>query len=308
MRKIDVHKKAEIWDLGKRFLLTVLLSSPFIFYGIPHWLRPTGNESRSLFQGIDYRREVRSVPRPLVIHTVAIDLTAPGIEVLVTPGNATPDNTETNARTTSEFLQAFKLQLAVNANFFWYFREKTPWDYFPKSGDRVNTVGQSISNGVSYSKAEPDWSVLCFSSTHRASIISEGKCPIGTQQAVAGSTTLVDKSEPLKARQDTADSDGLYSRTVVAVDRSGEKLWIIAVDDKQPLYSEGVTLAEMTALVMELGAYAAVNLDGGGSTTLVSETRSGVKILNAPIQTKIPMRERPVANHLGFYANPLRHY
>jgi Phosphodiester glycosidase len=304
MRKIDVHKKAEMRNLGKRLLLTVFLSLPFIFYGIPHWLRPSGNESRSLFQGIDYRREVRSVPRPLVIHTVAIDLTAPGIEVLVTPGNAA-DNTETNAKTTSEFLQAFKLQLAVNANFFWYFREKTPWDYFPKSGDRVNTVGQSISNGVSYSEAELDWSVLCFSSTHRASIVSEGMCPIGTRQAVAGSTTLVDKGEFLETRQDTADSDGLYSRTVVAVDRSGERLWIIAVDDKQPLYSEGVTLAEMTDLVMELGAYTAVNLDGGGSTTLVSEMRSGVRVLNAPIHTKIPMRERPVANHLGFYAKPL---
>jgi Phosphodiester glycosidase len=296
------------WDLGKRLLLTIILSLPFVFYGIPHWLRPIGNESRSLFQGIDYRRQVRSVPRPLVIHTVTIDLANPGIKVLVTPGNATPDNTETNAKTTSEFLRTFKLQLAVNANFFWYFREKTPWDYFPKSGDRVNTVGQSISNGVAYSEAEADWSTLCFSSTQQASIVSQGTCPIGTRQGVAGSTTLVDKGEPLETRQGTADSDGLYSRTVVAIDRSGEKLWIIAVDNKQPHYSEGVTLAEMTSLVMELGAYAAVNLDGGGSTTLVSEASSGVKILNAPIQTKIPMRERPVANHLGFYANPLRHY
>jgi hypothetical protein len=290
-------------SFGKRLVLTTLLSLPFIFYGIPHWLRPTGNESRSLFQGIDYRREVRSVPRPLVIHTVAIDLTAPGIKVLVTPGNAI-ENTETNAKTTSEFLQAFKLQLAVNANFFWYFREKTPWDYFPKSGDRVNTVGQSISNGVAYSEAEPDWSVLCFSTAHRASIVRAGTCPIGTRQAVAGSTTLVEGGERLATGQDTADSKGLYSRTVVAVDRLGEKLWIIALDDKQPLYSEGVTLDEMTDLVMELGADAAVNLDGGGSTTLVSETRSGVKVLNAPIHTKVPMRERPVANHLGFYANP----
>lgn len=115
---------------------------------------------------------------------------------------------------------------------------------------------------------------------------------------------LVDQSKPFKAQQNTADSDGLYSRTIVAVDRRGEKLWIIAVDDKQPLYSEGVTLSEMTDFVMELGAYAAINLDGGGSTTLVTETTSGIKILNSPIHTKIPLRERSVANHLGFYAKP----
>jgi hypothetical protein len=284
--------------------LTVLLSLPLIFYAIPHWLRPIGNETRSLFQGIEYKREMRSLPRPLVIHTVAIDLTAPGVEVFVTPGNATPDYTETNAKTTSEFLKAFKLQLAINANFFWFFREKTPWDYFPKSGDRVNTVGQSISNGLPYSDAEPNWSALCFSKAHRVSIVNQGECPIGTWQAVAGSTTLVEQGKPLETRQDTADSDGLYSRTVVAIDRSGSKLWIIVVDDKQPLYSEGVTLPEMTDLVMELGADTAVNLDGGGSTTLVAETRSGSTVLNAPIHTKVSMRERPVANHLGFYAKP----
>jgi Phosphodiester glycosidase len=284
--------------------LTVLLGLPLISYGIPHGLRPVGKESRSLFQGIEYQREVRSRPRSLVIHQVKIDLMAPGIGVLVTPGNVTPDHTETNARTTSEFLRTFKLQLAINANFFWYFREKTPWDYFPKSGDRVNTVGQSISNGVAYSSVEPTWPALCFSMDHHAQIEKSGDCPAGTQQAVAGSTMLVDQSKPLKTQQNTADSDGLYSRTVVAVDRRGEKLWIIAVDDKQPLYSEGVTLSEMTDFVMELGAYAAINLDGGGSTTLVAETTSGIKILNSPIHTKIPLRERPVANHLGFYAKP----
>jgi hypothetical protein len=29
------------------------------------------------------------------------------------------------------------------------------------------------------------------------------------------------------------------------------------------------------------------------------------KLLNAPIHTKLPMRERPVANQLGFYADKL---
>lgn len=292
------------WNLGWRLVLTFFLGLPLIFYGIPHGLRPVDGEVRSLFQGIEYRREVRSRPRPLVIHQVTIDLMAPGIGVLVTPGNLTSDNTETNARTTSEFLRAFKLQLAINANFFWYFGEKTPWDYFPKSGDRVNTVGQSISNGVAYSSVEPTWPVLCFSMDHHARIEESGDCPTGTQQAVAGSTMLVNWGEPLETQQNTADSDGLYSRTVVAVDRRGEKLWIVAIDDKQPLYSEGATLSEMTNFVMELGAYAAINLDGGGSTTLVAETDSGIKILNSPIHTKIPLRERPVANHLGFYAKP----
>lgn len=45
----------------------------------------------------------------------------------------------------------------------------------------------------------------------------------------------------------------------------------------------------------------ALNLDGGGSTTMVVSDRKGIGGLNSPIHTKLPMRERPVANNLGFY-------
>lgn len=60
----------------------------------------------------------------------------------------------------------------------------------------------------------------------------------------------------------------------------------------------------VTKIFQDLGVYSALNLDGGGSTTLVTETASGITPLNAPIHTKIPMRERPIANHIGFYALP----
>ncbi|HEY9729402.1 MAG TPA: hypothetical protein V6D50_23370 [Chroococcales cyanobacterium] len=43
---------------------------------------------------------------------------------------------------------------------------------------------------------------------------------------------------------------------------------------------------------------------GCGSTTLVTATPKGSTVLNSPIHTKLPMRECPVANHIGFYALP----
>lgn len=234
-----------------------------------------------------------------MIHTVEIDLTTPGLEVFVTPGTATSDNTETIARTTTEFLHAFDMQVAVNANFFYPFREHTPWDYFPRSGDRVNAIGQAISNGQPYSPPQQDWFVLCVDGTQRAQILTRDRCPVETQQAVSGSAVLLQGGQPSPTHPNAADSDGLYSRTAVAVDRAGETLWLVAIDDKQPLYSEGVTLAELTTLLMELGADAALNLDGGGSTTLVAATSDGSVVLNSPIHAKVPMVERPVANHVG---------
>jgi exopolysaccharide biosynthesis protein len=236
------------------------------------------------------------------MHIARIDLTAAGIGVLVTPGKPTPDRTETTARTTSEFLTEFKLQLAVNANFFFPFREKAPWDFYPASGDRSNAVGQAIANGAIYSAAEKDWAVLCFTANNRAQMVASGTCPAGTRQAVAGIGMIVQNGQ----FQRQPDDQERYSRTVVAIDRSGQTLWILIADDKQIFYSEGATLAELADLAIQLGADAAINLDGGGSTTLVVGTASGPQLLNSPAHTKIPRRERPVANHLGFYARPDR--
>lgn len=283
------------------------LALPLVAFGSFIFQRPPQTPlDQPLFQGIRYRREFRVSPRPLMLHVVTVDLTAPGLKVLVTPGTPSTNNEqEIQARTTSEFLIAFNLQLAVNASFFHPFAENAPWNYHPRSGEPVGAVGQAISNGVMYSEPLPGWSVFCVSAQQQAQILAGNTCPSGTMQAVAGSTLLVQDGKPVTMRQGTADSDGVYSRTVVAIDRSGHKLWLLVVDDKQWLYSEGVSLEELAEIAIALGADAALNLDGGGSTTLVQATLAGYKILNSPVHTKIPMRERPVANHIGFYALPL---
>ncbi|UBF27927.1 phosphodiester glycosidase family protein [Kovacikia minuta CCNUW1] len=282
-----------------------LLGVPLLIYGVRSFQRPPQtNLERSLFQGVAYKREYRPVPRPLMLHIVTIDLNAPGIRVLVTPGTPASDQRETNARTPSEFLNEFNLQLAINANFFYPFREKTPWDYYPHSGDRVNAVGQAISNQLPYSSPQSSFPALCFSDRPLAQIGVGGTCPDGTAQAVAGSSLLVSQGKPVPIPKGAADSNGLYSRTGVGLDQQGKKIWIVAIDDKQPFYSEGVTLEELAGIFVSLGVYNALNLDGGGSTTLAISTSTGPQLLNAPIHTKVPMRERPVANHLGFYALP----
>ncbi|MFQ4143665.1 phosphodiester glycosidase family protein [Chlorogloeopsis sp. ULAP02] len=292
----------------KQYLLsagTSLLLLPLILYSSLHFLRPPQTEKEQvLFRGIVYKRYARFTPRPRIIHIVSVDLTVPGVKPLVTPGMPPGSDRETSASTTSEFLREFKLQLAVNGSYFHHFEEKTPWHYYPRSGDPSHPLGEVISNGYRYSKTEGGWRVLCFSQSNRAQIFDSGKCPVDTIQAIAGSKILIERGKPkVEFLQDSNDKP--YPRMAVAIDKEGKKLWLITVDGKQPLYSEGVKISELTDIVMDLGAYTALNLDGGGSTTLVMATRQGAKVLNAPIHTKLPMRERPVANHLGFYANPL---
>jgi len=280
-----------------------ILLAPILIYNIPYFSRPAQtNEARSLFQGIAYRREFRSNPRPIMIHIISIDLKAPGIGIFVTPGAPTANLTETNARTATEFLKEFKLQLAVNANFFYPFVEEAPWDYYPRRGDRVNNVGHAISKSQAYSQPDSNFPALCFDAKNRAQISENGNCPAGTAYAVAGDTLLAKNGKIVAQSQEESKQDKPYPRAVAAIDLTGEKLWLIVVDGKQRLYSEGLKLSEITEISMQLGADTVLNLDGGGSVTLAVASPSGAKLLNAPIQNQIPMQERPVSNHLGFYA------
>lgn len=88
-------------------------------------------------------------------------------------------------------------------------------------------------------------------------------------------------------------SSNRHPRTAVGVTAEG-KLLLVTVDGRQPM-SAGMTLQELAQLMKQLGATDAINLDGGGSTTLA--IRGGL-ILNSPSEG----RERPVANAVVVYA------
>ena len=281
----------------------LILALPLLFYSKSQWQRPSRNDMETLlFEGITYRREVHEEPWPYLVHVVQIDLMAPGIDVQVASGSAERNDFETTAYTVSDFLADNGLQLAVNAHYFYPFREKTPWDFYPHSGDRVNVVGQAIAEGTTYSTPRPGWPALCFAEDNRARVAVGGSCVAGTQHAIAGSELLVMKGKPVAP----SGKDLPYARVAVAIDDPGEQLWLIVVDGKQPHYSQGVTLTQLGQIAIELGTDSAINLDGGGSTTLAMETLEGPTVLNAPIHTRLPLRERPVATQLGFRADVIK--
>lgn len=85
---------------------------------------------------------------------------------------------------------------------------------------------------------------------------------------------------------------GRHPRTFVFGNRAG-RLWLAAVDGRQPGYSIGMTLPEVVAFAKAFGASWLVNLDGGCSTTFVVE---GV-VKNRPCRDATSVNgERPVAN------------
>ena len=253
---------------------------------------------QKLYEGVTYRRVVQWIPRPMIAHVLAIDTKTKGIEFLVTPPDSEGEN-PLKARTTSQFLDEYGLQIAVNGDGFSPWWSRSPADYYPHAGDPVTPLGFAASKGKVYSTdRETNTGVEPTLYISRRNALTFNNRPNNVYSAISGGRMLLLKGETVP----DLDHQALEPQTAIGINRNGRYLYIVVVDGRQPLYSNGITFAKLAELLIKQGAYIAMSLDGGGSSTLVIEGKNGEPvILNSPIDNYIPGRERPVGNHLGIY-------
>lgn len=67
----------------------------------------------------------------------------------------------------------------------------------------------------------------------------------------------------------------LEPRTAVGVTKSGKRLFILVGDGRRKEYSNGLSYADMAQIFKSLGAYDALNLDGGGSSSFCLSVGDG---------------------------------
>lgn len=250
------------------------------------------------FVGITYIDRSESTPRPVHMHVVQIDLTAPGLRFKVTPPSG---SRETTRQTTLQFLEAEGAQVAINAHFF------LP---FPSSDTEAWVIGLAASEGRVYSSFEApqqsfaivaDAAALNIDAENRAAIVhhSPGHAdetrvlePVTLWNAVAGSAQIVtggvatiprytDETHPEAALVPGGSDNNQYSndrswyavataRSAAGLSRDGRTLTLFTVDVRGS--SEGMTVGEVAAtLIADYGVWDALNLDGGGSTSLALE-------------------------------------
>jgi hypothetical protein len=94
------------------------------------------------------------------------------------------------------------------------------------------------------------------------------------------------------------DTTVLAARTAAGVSRNGRHLYLVVVN-RRPAVSTGLTLAGLSALLRSVGADDAMNLDGGGSSTLALRVPGEpvVSVRNLPSGGT----ERAVANGIGVF-------
>lgn len=96
--------------------------------------------------------------------------------------------------------------------------------------------------------------------------------PFYPVEAVGGRPALLRDSLVLAAVDTQGQASfnvGRNPRTAAGIARKGRRLILVVVDGRQMPYSDGMSLRELANLMLALGARDAINLDGGGSSTLV---------------------------------------
>jgi phosphodiester glycosidase len=109
------------------------------------------------------------------------------------------------------------------------------------------------------------------------------------QVVITGNKQLLD--ERIRT---VVDDREMHPRTAIGIDRDTNTILMLVIDGRQA-FSRGYTMVELANLMLELGAEDALNLDGGGSSTMVGLRPDGIlSVLNSPSDGQ----QRPVPNGL----------
>ena len=115
------------------------------------------------------------------------------------------------------------------------------------------------------------------------------------QTAISGGAILVKNGE---IPTFSSNISGTHPRTAIGLSKDGNSLFLITVDGRQKK-SIGMTQTELAEFLIEKGIYTAINLDGGGSTTMVAQKLgdTALSIVNLPSSGTL----RKVTNALGVF-------
>jgi hypothetical protein len=292
---------------------------------------PRADQSASHpFAGVTYIDRVESAPRPWHAHLAQIDLATPGLRfALSAPAGAR----EVVRQTTREFLQAQGAQVAINAHYF------LPW---PSTDLDADAIGIGASGGRVFSAFEvPVQSYALVASApglnldprNRATIVHRDPSdpsgrrvlePVTLWTTVSGSAQIVtDGAVTIPEYADEAHPGAvltpggpngysnakswyaaLNARSAIGLSRDARTLTLFTVDARGG--SAGMTVREVAeVLARDYGVWQALNLDGGGSTSLaMADPATGMAtLMNTSSDNPAG---RAVATSLAVFAPPMR--
>jgi exopolysaccharide biosynthesis protein len=191
----------------------------------------------------------------------------------------------------SEFAQIVSSLVTINGSFF---------------DINYKALGLSVAGGQRYSGTAESEDFQVFGCARDLNCYAEttiGKVQEGVglpklYTAVSGKPTLVNQGWPRSPSQDSKCPDFCqkrHPRSAIGMDSARRVLILALIEGRQP-GARGASLAELARFMRNRGAYSAINLDGGGSSSLVIQ---GSVVNGRPDNEP---DERPVSNALSIIA------
>ena len=176
----------------------------------------------------------------------------------------------------------------------------------------MDILGIGAHDGDIYSSPHPRYGALIVTTTGRVDIVSP---PLGLNtlatidDAVGGFHVLVRRGKSRTASVTASvapDFAKPHPRTAVGLSADRKTLWMIVVDGRNRGRSEGMSLRELADFGISIGCHWLLNMDGGGSTTLVLQDPASKqwRLVNQPVGRKTPGTQRLVGNNLGVRVVP----
>ena len=233
-----------------------------------------------LSPGLEYRLHELEEPRPNRVHALRVDLASMKIQpAVVIAADPDGDGPAEAALTDPLKLAGDRSVLAlVNTN---------PWDSFPDiagernrnwfEGQPVDIHGLAVSHGQVRSPAQPSAPSVWVNRRGRVAM-GDGPGDRPVAEAMAGFQQIVREGAVVVPRGGT-----LHPRTAIGVDRNGIMMWLVVVDGRQEQFSEGMNLYELGRLMLDLGCWSAMNMDGGGSSIMGLARAGGrLRVVSSP--------------------------
>ena len=169
-------------------------------------------------------------------------------------------------------------------------------DFFDMTTGRP--LGSLVMNGVQYQETTTGYNSSYFAILEDGTpVIGSGEIPENAVEVVGGSYILVKDGiiDP-----NIKDNPDVFPRTSIGITADG-KVILVTADGRQAPSSCGQTLEENAQQMLSLGCVSAVQVDGGGSATLVSqrEGETSLSVRNSPSDGI----ERIVSTSLLVYSN-----
>lgn len=283
----------------------------WLAHALPTQATQTISDWTPLFKGIEHA-SMKQVPGGnestyLYISILRVDLKDPDLQLFTTPALTNSLSGETGANSVSGFLEASRVQVAINANFY------DP-NEVTEIGVPMNVRGLHISQGTIVGPPQQfDYRSSIYFTTNKEVSFYPVNWPAhdtnGIYTAVTGDYPLITEGV-IVANNATSRVGGVNPRTSIGATEDKRYLLLMTVDGRQSGWSQGTEDEETAFWMKHFGAYNAINMDGGGSTTMSMADPLGYAVrLNSPSYLFQPPprggRERYIGSHLGVFAKPL---